>query len=397
MTRVFLSTAFSMLLVGLVSVGVVGCSDHGQDGDVTIERGAITGNWTNLTLLHNWANYGTSHAPAVGIVDGIVTFRGALKLNGAPTNAIPFSLADPAFAAFRTTDGNLVSVPTVMWQPTVGDVVGSVFFTGSFMNGDNHVSVYQDPNPGNDNTVGPGAAFFTSLEGVSYDTTVGTGIPVDPTLNWGSEYGHRQDVGGGFCPGDECGAWVKSVNGFIRFQGFLVAHDKNPLDFDGHLFTLTDSTYIPGTVVNVPADLDDGTSWGSLTFNPNGTVYVNGNPPAADLGVSFEGVWFSKTNTGNVALPLSHGWTAFSSRQVKVGTYGGVVRFQGGIVGGTAATIATLAAAYRPAAQIRLTAVANGPVPATVVIDTTGVMTVEGVPLNVASQYLSLDGLSYGL
>jgi hypothetical protein len=142
-----------------------------------------------------------------------------------------------------------------------------------------------------------------------------------------------------------------------------------------------------------------GKSWGALTFYPDGSVYVNGNPPAANAGVSFENVWFSKTNTGNQAMTLSNGWQAYNSVRVpKVGMYGGVVRFQGAIKAGTSATIGSLPqASYKPLRQVRLTAVANGPVPATIVIETTGAVRLEGVPLNVASLYLSLDGVSYAL
>jgi hypothetical protein len=395
-TGKILRRVFSALLVALMSVGAAGCTG-GQDDGVDTKVEAITGNWTPLTLLTGWSNYwGSTYPPAVGIVNGTVTFRGAIKANST-ANAIPFSLGGSAYTAFQATDGNAISVPTVMWQPGVGDVVGSVLFKGNILGSGYNTAVYQDPNPGNDNTVGPGAQYFTSLEGVAYDATVGVGIPVNVNGNWNSEYTRRQDVYGATCSSGNCGVWVKSVNGFIRFQGFLSAIDQNPMDFNGYLFTLTDSTYIPGQEVQVPVDLGNGKAWGALTIDPNGAVYVNGDITAADSGVSFENAWFSKTNTGNVALPLSHGWQAYSPRQVKVGNYGGVVRLQGAIYGGTSTTIGTLASTYRPTVQVRMAAVANGAIPAFVVIDTAGNITVEGVPLNVAALYLSLDGLSYGL
>jgi hypothetical protein len=59
-------------------------------------------------------------------------------------------------------------------------------------------------------------------------------------------------------------------------------------------------------------------------------------------------------------------------------------------------TIATLPSGYAPARTVRLVAVANGPVPATIVVNTSGVVTVEGPPLSVSSLFLSLDGVSYG-
>jgi len=75
------------------------------------------------------------------------------------------------------------------------------------------------------------------------------------------------------------------------------------------------------------------------------------------------------------------------------------VRLQGGIAGGTSTTICSgtnpLPTTYRPPKTVRLVAAASGPVPATIVISPSGVMTVEGPPLFVATQFVSLDGLSY--
>jgi len=99
-------------------------------------------------------------------------------------------------------------------------------------------------------------------------------------------------------------------------------------------------------------------------------------------------------------LPLSNGWHAYSARPVKVGRYGDVVRFQGAISGGTSNAIGSLPVAnpsYAPPKTVRLTAVANGPVPVVILINPNGSITYAGAPENVVSLYLSLDGLSYGL
>ena len=121
------------------------------------------------------------------------------------------------------------------------------------------------------------------------------------------------------------------------------------------------------------------------------------NPIAANKGTSFEGVWFSRTLKNTVALPLSNGWQAYSAREVKVSKPGDVVRLQGAIKGGTSATLGTLPAGYRPAKTVKLVAAAYGAVPATIVINTSGVMTVEGQPDSITKLYLSLDGVSFGL
>jgi len=46
---------------------------------------------------------------------------------------------------------------------------------------------------------------------------------------------------------------------------------------------------------------------------------------------------------------------------------------------------------------VKLVAVAYGPYPATITINTSGVMTVSGPPQYIAALFLSLDGVSFGL
>ena len=294
----------SVLVVGLMLFGAAGCGE--ETDDLSTVRGAITGGWTTLSLINGWQNYYTSNPPAIGIVDGVVTFRGAIKATN-PTSAVPFRLSSSTFAKFLPSDLNHVGMRTVL----SGDAGGSLLYsyaddqTGAVVD---QVAVYQDGvSPAG---IGAAAKAFTSLDGVSYDTVVGTGIQAP---GWTSEYTHRQ----GLDPNcGDCGVYVKLVDGFVRFQGLLTKLDKT--DLSGYLFTLPSSTYIPGQMVSVPVDLGGQTagseSWGALTIYPDGSVYVNGNPPAANIATTFDGVWFSKTLTGNVALSLSNGWHAYSPR-----------------------------------------------------------------------------------
>jgi hypothetical protein len=83
---------------------------------------------------------------------------------------------------------------------------------------------------------------------------------------------------------------------------------------------------------------------------------------------------------------------------VKVGKWTqDVVRFQGAIAGGDNTIFATLPVGYRPARTVYLSAAANGPVPARIIIGTNGVMQFDLAPLSSATVTLSLDGLSFGL
>jgi hypothetical protein len=383
------------LVVGLTLLGAAGCAEPRDDVETT--QSAITGGWTNLVLINGWQNFNTStYPPAVGIVNGVVTFRGAIKATS-PTSDIAFRLDAAQFANFKPQPLNRLFMRALS-RTTGGTDVGTTIEFNPLedpMGIAQNVHVHQDGAA--HGVVGTAAKNFTSLEGVAFDKTAGTAVAQDPSV-WHSQYGQRQNEGD--CAGGaDCGAYVKTVDGFVRFQGFLTKFDLN--DFGGFLFNVP-STFRPGQTVTVPINLGDPDgspqSWGALSVYSTGDVFVNGNPPAANVGTSFEGVFFSKTNTGNVNLGLVNSWHAYSARTVKVGKYGEVVRFQGAISGGTTSTIAnSLPAGYAPPRTMRLVAAANGPVPATIVVSTAGVVTVEGPPLSVSTVFLSLDGLSYGL
>jgi hypothetical protein len=379
----------SIAVVGLTWLAA-GCGE--QPDTVEIKQGEVI-TWTNLTLMNNWQNYwGTSNPPAVALINGIVTFRGALK-NPNPQGNIAFVLP-PAMApqyannmVMEATLSNNVggALLAVYKDPPPGVAAGSVY-------------VFQDgiyPNLGNE------AKTFTSLDGVSYDKDGGTVIG-PPGTDWVSMYGYRQNMPNSGCTTNDCGVYVRlTSDGFIRFKGALT-NLQGSGNSDFFLGTLPSSQYIPGQNVTIPVSvggLDPAQSWSALTIYSTGDVFVNGNYPSASAMTSFEGASFSKTNSGNVNIPLSNGWHAFSARTVKIGKYGDVVRLQGGISGGTSATICSatnpLPATYRPPKTVRIVSAANGPVPATIVISPSGVMTFEGPPVNVAAVFLSLDGVSY--
>ena len=62
---------------------------------------------------------------------------------------------------------------------------------------------------------------MTSLDGASFDVTVGTLLD---SPGWGGVYGFRAENNG------NPNAFGKMVDGFVRFQGFLMKKDPN--DFE---------------------------------------------------------------------------------------------------------------------------------------------------------------------
>jgi len=387
-TRKAQQEVLSAIFVALTILTPIGCGEEPEALERVQE--AITGGWVNLDLINGWSNFnGASNPPAIGMVNGVVTFRGAITAAN-PTSNVAFNLNASKFSNFLPNPQNALYMATRM----ANNKAGTLFFN-PFVNGTpvvNTVAILEDGVSAT--AVGANAKTFTSLDGVAFDKIAGSPIAYDETV-WGSQYGFRQSIG---CSG--CGLYGKQVDGFARFQGLLTKLDPN--DLSGYLFTLTNSQLIPGTNVTVPLHLGQqgsNMSFGALTFYPTGDVFVNGQPFGANAGTSFEGVWFSKTLSGNVTLPLNTagGWHAYSARSVKVGKYGDVVRFQGAISGGSTTLVATLPAGYAPTKTVKLLAVANGPVPVTVNVATDGKITFMGVPTNVASQFLSLDGVSYGL
>jgi hypothetical protein len=353
----------------------------------------ITGGWTALTPINGWQSWGTGYEPAVGMVDGIVTFKGALKATN-PTSDTPFTLP----ADFLPSPKSNVVVPIALSKPANQSGKYGALFVG--VDGIVHISqdsyVLNQANP----VVGPSAKSFTSLDGASYDREAGTLLTTVPD-GWDETYATRIPPGSDTHPP----AIIKNVGGFVRFQGGLSWADDgygglvcnipntSTLGWDARpTNTVWTATHLGG--------LGSTGSWGLLSIYPTGDVFINGNFNASNINTSLEGVFYSKTLTGNVTLPLATGWSAFSARSVRVGKYGDVVRFQGAIKGDSTATttIANLAATYRPSRKIFVVAGANNvPLPARIIINTDGKVEVDDPGLAYAKTFLTLDGVSFAL
>jgi hypothetical protein len=380
----FRSGIVSGLFVGLTAIGSAGCGDQsaGVSDDAEQVQSAITGGWTTLTLENGWTTVSGTMAPAVALVNGTTTFRGVLNGTNS-TNRIAFHLP----TAFYPYSGN--GADTVSMRVTFKDSGGG---TMTYNNG-------IDPNMGDANSViiVPDAGqplAWVSLDGVAFDRTGddSTEFPTD-TSKWVGRYARRVQGPHGL----DTAVMAKNVGGFVRFQGFLLAADPSDPPY---MFTI-DPTFRTNQSVTVPVSLggDNSSFWGQITIYPNGDVYFGGNAPAAGAGTSFEGAFYSKTVTGNSALTLKNGWTS-GARQARVGNYGGVIRFQGSISGGTNVSFATLPSTMRPPKDIQFAAAAYGAVPVNITVEAaTGNMKLSTsyVPLSVSTMYVSLDGLSFGI
>jgi hypothetical protein len=368
---------------GLLALALTGCGglpEGTEQDDVGTIQSEINGGWTTLTLLNGWQAAGTSyHTPAVGKVNGVVVFRGALKATS-PTSNVAFSLP----AAFAPADHNGFSdAASVRTKIVLSGGTGGSLTYDPFTH---KVSISQDGLAVN--AIGAAAKAFTSLDGASYDANVGSAVSAP---SWDGYYTWRPNDG-------NFKGYVKNVDGFVRFQGLL--HKTTDGDFNNYIFTIP-SQFRPGNTVWAYANIGhpgNPNEWSVVTIYPSGDVWVDGTAGATwPSGVHLDGVSFSKTVTGNVALPLSNGWTAYSARSVKVGNFGGVIRFQGAISGGTSTTIGTLPSTLRPTKTVVLPTYTNGTT-ARITITSSGVMTVANPGgLSVSSLFLSLDGVSFGI
>ena len=380
------ASGFVLLATTAAGCGLADGSEPGAPADsVEQVQRAITGGWTTLTPINGWQAAGGSYqAPAVGKVDGIVVFRGAIKAD--PVHGVSSTTAFMLQTAFRPSDINGdVGASSVAMKVVLSGGQGGVMIH-DYLLGPGTMRINQD---GMGDAVGPEAKALVSLDGASFDALVATPLTADDSSG---VYGFRVKQ-----PQYPPAAWIrKTADGFIRFQGYLVPHDP-PNNF---LFTIpTDMR--PGNTLWVTTDIGFGSSaWSLLTVYPDGQVWVDGTYGEFwTKGISLEGVSFSRTLTGNQALPMVNGWTSYSARAARVGVYGGVVRFQGAISGGTSNTICTqLPTSMRPTKTVQVPTNVYGAAAGTITVTPGGLMTITSAGgLTTTTRFTSLDGVSYGL
>ena len=234
-------------MLGLSLLGAAGCGAPEADEVQSVES-AITGDWTPLSFINGWEAYGGT-TPGIGVVNGVVTFRGAIKAPVGSANSAAFLfpsalLPDPAAGVYMRTvvSGNLGAA--VFINPFVAQTPVSILQDGVGLTG-----------------LGAAARTFTSLDGLSFDRVGGDPIVHDDAV-WDAVYRFREHEHG--C--NTCGAYVKDVDGFVRLQGLLTKHVQS--NYDGYLFTLP-AKYVPGQMVMVPANFGGGTASTPRASGPN--------------------------------------------------------------------------------------------------------------------------------
>jgi hypothetical protein len=304
-------------------------NQNGQDRNLYVDKVIVGcgGGWTNLILRNGWLPAANSNTPAVGLVDGIVSFRGALNGEHA-TSSEAFCLSDghvdpgPDYTQYRPSDLGILTTRATLANNATGSLLLSflvqppntipdVELPGTYCLQVSEDGAAIDP--------GPNGALFTSLEGVTFTKSAiaapQNGVSQDAVnlsdigVNWFADYPQRgsdEALPGG-------GGWhARIVNGFVRFQGDTRYLGPDP--FDPLLFTLPPSM-VPSSTVYLPVVLSPfgDTLAGRIVVHPNGNVEVEGSEERARLGISLDGASFSVSQASGVAFPLSNGWAAPAS------------------------------------------------------------------------------------
>jgi hypothetical protein len=385
------------------ALALAGCGapeglESGSSGETAIAQSheALNGGWTNLALRNGWRAAANSNVPSVGVVNGIVTLRGALDGSRA-TDPTAFCLNDPTYTAFHISDVGYFGVSAAL----ANGAIGSLEFSPKNINPsgpDYCVAVAEN---GASSQPGPNAKLLTSLEGVTFDKTLQDSTKLTTSGGWGPSYPLRgSDGSASGNPAGE-GIYAKVVSGFVRFQGV----PGGSIPQDNPLLTLPAGMgMIPGHPVYVPVTvcpLSVTTSLsGQLIIQTNGEVDFEGPFSVAPAcGISLDGASYSMSSpSGAQAISLSNGWVPSSARAVRARNDGGAIRLEGMVKNGTSNTLGTLPSGMRPAKTIYVIATsALYATPSVLSIAASGVITIVSPALVVAQSGISFDSVSFGL
>jgi len=388
---------------------------NGQDRNLLVDKLIIDcgGGWADLTLRNGWQPAEDSNRPAVGLVDGIVTFRGALDGTRA-TSSTAFCLTDghtalgPDYTQFRPSDVGVLSVRAALGSGASASLqLGIPFRAG---NADDRAVPDQELDSSSCMQVqqhaeaapGPDARELTSLEGVTYSKSAFSPARNAQKLelgNWRILYPLRGSDN--LLPAGQ-GIYVQVNDGFVRFLGEIESSIGGGEPIDPVLFRLpAGQGLIPNDPVRVPVSLSPLAvpQAGRISIQPNGDVILEGPSEAARAGVSLDGAAYSLSSPPSArAITLSDGWSASSARAVRARLTHGIVRLEGAVRNGTTAALGTLPAGMHPEAAIFVVADALLLAqPATLRIDTDGSIEVVSPTLVVAQPGISLDGVSFAV
>lgn len=284
---------------------------------------ALAGTVTPLTLANGWQNapYSTRNA-GFEVNSGVVEFEGAIA-GGAADGAFTLPVGDrPAGGVYLPADlCNATEGQLMVWGPSgVGfadDVGGNTPYPGAggFSN----------------------AQCFTSLEGASFAPAASGYTPLSPLNGW-----FAINPFGASAPA------ARVIGGVVHLRGGI-ADGESPV-----VFTLPPGMR-PATDVYVPVDVCNTTE--RLHITPSGTADVEDDSGAlanASCFSSLDGATFALSPSGYTPLNLLNGWTnaPFGTSAAAVRIVNGVVQFKGAIAQGTSATVFTLPAGMRPAADV---------------------------------------------
>jgi hypothetical protein len=317
-----------------------------------------------LTLISPWtAGPFSTNTPQVSVKNGVVSFKGAIAAPSSNTSSEVFVL------------------PTA-YRPAV-DVFAPVDMCGStngrlniFSNGEVFVQE-QDGALTN-------ADCFTSLDGASFVKSSAV-TPLSLVNGWGHD-----------TVDPVANPAAALVNGVVHFQGAMSA----PSPTSTVAFVLP-SNMTPSVAVYIPVDMNQATN-GRLIIATNGDVSVqeeDGGTTNEDIFTSLDGASFVLTQHNPTLLTLKSSWVgqAFGTGPASAELSNGIVRFGGGMSGGTAAKAFTLPATMRPSKtvyiQVDLCNATNGRLQ----IKPSGVALVEqeAAGLTNANCFTSLDGASF--
>jgi hypothetical protein len=196
-------------------------------------------------------------------------------------------------------------------------------------------------------------------------------------------------------------AAITVVKGVVHFQGAVEANlGSGPTSAEP--FVLPPS-FRPSRPVDVAVDMCEAAN-GRLEIGTNGAVSVQEEDQGTtdeNCFTSLDGASFVLQPKNSSALTLLNGWTgqAFGTDSAAAQLSKGIVRFQGGIQGGSASQITTLPSSMRPTTNVFIKVdLCNAAADGRLDIASSGSVSVEQEPGGLGSAavcFTSLDGASF--
>lgn len=381
-------------VLGVAMIMAAGCApiEEGELDDVTTIEQKVTIEWQNLNLINGWVG-SSSNPPRVARMGDVIVFRGAMYGWGAQTN-LPFYLPND----FKPSSPDFMVMRVGMGNQTTGKFAYTPDGGGIPTVDRNSVRIIQNGLGREELGNGKG---FVSLDGVSFDrdsSSMWYNYTGGDIGKWAPHYGHRAHAG------NPDPFYVGLIADQVRMMGAILAGSGKATN-DRYLFRLPaglrpeNNVYLP---VALGKEGSADAEAGRVFVRSDGHMWVyseSGSMSGANDMISFEGVGFSLSNFDQ-NITLTNGWSAgaWNTRPAKARSFGQMVFLEGGISGGTSNVIGTLPATWlRPASTIYISLDAMQATPGRIRIDPNGTMRIDIPNLSTASQFVSLEGVSFGI